>query len=1320
MQYHPYHQQQLLKIIFCSFEFTYEIYFSGRASHIENRVYDRFAKQGQFLFRFIHQYYSEIRKEMNAFVLQSRKEPQILELLDPQSLQSGLKSPPSHPRMPQMSHHSQPTPPLTPTPSSMSSVVGPGGVRIPQGISLQSPRGSMSQSMSSNSPTVKTEKPDSYSAQNEVHQQVHVKQEVIAPYSMPNPGVNSHQPNDRQLQQSYQMMQMEQERALQMRRQQQQQQQQMSQRQEQERMMMIMRQKQEEEQREKLRRQQEMEQAMKVAKMREEQERVKKQQEQERAMQVLRQHQETERQQQMQQQQMFHPTQIPEMHEQERAMHILRQQQEKERQQQMYNANQMQNPEMRERMEWEEQIRQQQIQREQQMKEEQRKQQQREREMRMLHEQREREAKLIIEKERMMQEQRKKEEEQRYMEFRRKQQEEQRKQMIEKQRQQEVIQQQREQQQQQMRLQQQHQHQLQMQQHQQQLQEQKRLQQQQQQQLNQSSDQEIKYAHVLQQQEESHQVQSYQTSQEDNPYLRYTQHLQQQQQPISNEVSGQEQPEASTHEVKYSHLLQQQQQQQPLQQEQPLQQQQPIQQQQQEQQMNNSSDVEKTGEGEVKYSLVLQQQQEQEKLLEEKKKAEELRLKQLEEQKKQAEIQRNLREQEMNLQHQHRQFHQQQLQMQQQERHKLQLEEQKRHAEIQQRQFHQQQLQRQHQEKLKQQQQLQLQQQQKQQLHQQQLHQQQQQQLQQQKQLQLQNHQKNLQQQQQQTQQQSQEMVTPFRVKQEPVDEPADEPTSPVPNENLSVPASFSNLSSSISITPISATVQEPVPKTSEAINIKKEGVETSSSEEPKAPATTNSISLRPLSQLLQPPTVRPMLSPSLESRPPLLRPGAPAAPQLRQMMPGHGAAMRSIRPQQGVLMRGMMPGMRPTRPSMTRQMRPQFIRHPVTGQLMRAVSQGAPRGVPPGAPRGGPNVALRGGPPSAPRVGPPGAPRPQGGVWSNQLTRVMAPVRMPGQGPQQTSIMSHLVQRPPMSGVRPIRPAVKVQQVLVCPTCGLKFPYPEPNPETMFKTNFSCHVLFNHLRSEVESEMGSDDLEVCPADDCPYNIVQLREDGVPDAESFLIKHYISKHLNVLLPLVADNPIYNHQACLKTVQVAATDMKSPPAAKTQGLPNQKLKPIFLDKYFRFARTVAKCTVPAECDPIHVVVFLTQWTSRRNYSLSGIKILIQWITEVHSLVEGKPLSQHPRLEEFVVTMEQRLEAASTGDGDVKPPLIDTKKENEYYGDVITNPFDIIKATVCNFCKEKFQHTTKLLYHMLHLHKVNPVHFIHKHLRAKPVR
>ena len=81
------------------------------------------------------------------------------------------------------------------------------------------------------------------------------------------------------------------------------------------------------------------------------------------------------------------------------------------------------------------------------------------------------------------------------------------------------------------------------------------------------------------------------------------------------------------------------------------------------------------------------------------------------------------------------------------------------------------------------------------------------------------------------------------------------------------------------------------------------------------------------------------------------------------------------------------------------------------------------------------------------------------------------------------------------------------------------------------------------------------------------------------------------------------------------------------------------------------------------------------------------------------------------------MEQRLDGAN---GDVKPVIIDTKKENEFYGDIITNPFELIKATVCNMCNEKFQHTTKLLYHMLHLHKINPVHFISKHMRSKPVR
>ena len=300
------------------------------------------------------------------------------------------------------------------------------------------------------------------------------------------------------------------------------------------------------------------------------------------------------------------------------------------------------------------------------------------------------------------------------------------------------------------------------------------------------------------------------------------------------------------------------------------------------------------------------------------------------------------------------------------------------------------------------------------------------------------------------------------------------------------------------------------------------------------------------------------------------------------------------------------------------------------------------------------------------------------------------------------------------------MRPAVTgVKQVYQCPSCSEQFPVPESDPVTQFKTNFSCHILFHHLRSEVEAEMGSDDLEVCPADECPYNIVQLKEDGVPDAESFLIKHYISKHLAVLLPLVRDNPTYSLEACVRTIQVTPAELGHRAAPiSAQGLPNVKLKPIFLDKYFKFARTVAKCSVPAECDPMHVVVFLTNWTSRRNYSLAGVKTLVQWLTEVHSLVENKPLDQHPRLQEFINNMELRMDQRLSED--VKPPLIDTKKENEFYGDVIINPFDLLKATVCKHCNEKFQHSTKLLYHMLHLHKINPVNFISRNLRSKPVR
>jgi len=297
---------------------------------------------------------------------------------------------------------------------------------------------------------------------------------------------------------------------------------------------------------------------------------------------------------------------------------------------------------------------------------------------------------------------------------------------------------------------------------------------------------------------------------------------------------------------------------------------------------------------------------------------------------------------------------------------------------------------------------------------------------------------------------------------------------------------------------------------------------------------------------------------------------------------------------------------------------------------------------------------------------------------------------------------------------------SVTLKKIYLCPTCGLRFPMPESNPETNFKTNFSCHVLFNHLRSEVESEMGSDDLEVCPADECLYNIVQLKEDGVPDAESFLLKHYISKHLDVLLPLINDNPTYCHEACIKTISLNKPEGQKPPPpnAKTHGMPNNKLKPIFLDKYFKFARTVAKCSIPADCDPLHIVVFLSQWTTKRNYSIAGVKTLVHWISEVHSLVDGKPLFFHPKVVEFVNLMENRLtRGATVGPGE---PIIDTTKESASYGEVITNPLDIIKSTVCTFCNDKFEHTIKLLYHMLHLHKVNPVHFINKNLRAKPVR
>lgn len=205
------------------------------------------------------------------------------------------------------------------------------------------------------------------------------------------------------------------------------------------------------------------------------------------------------------------------------------------------------------------------------------------------------------------------------------------------------------------------------------------------------------------------------------------------------------------------------------------------------------------------------------------------------------------------------------------------------------------------------------------------------------------------------------------------------------------------------------------------------------------------------------------------------------------------------------------------------------------------------------------------------------------------------------------------------------------MKKIYMCPSCRERFTVPEPNPSTNFKGNFSCHVLFKHMRSEVESQIGSEDLEICPVDDCDYNIVQLKEDGVPEAETFLIKHYIGNHLDILLPLIQDHPLYDPTSCLKTISVIKPNNKSPDKPpKTTGMPNSKLKPIFVEKYNKFSRAVARCENAAECDPNHVVAFLSQWTSRRNYSIAGIRTLVHWISEVHNPVAGKPLYFHPKV------------------------------------------------------------------------------------------
>ena len=184
----------------------------------------------------------------------------------------------------------------------------------------------------------------------------------------------------------------------------------------------------------------------------------------------------------------------------------------------------------------------------------------------------------------------------------------------------------------------------------------------------------------------------------------------------------------------------------------------------------------------------------------------------------------------------------------------------------------------------------------------------------------------------------------------------------------------------------------------------------------------------------------------------------------------------------------------------------------------------------------------------------------------------------------------------------------VNVIQEYVCPDCYKKFPFPESDPKTQFNTNFTCHVLFFHIRAEVLTEMDQDEMEVCPVVDCSYNIVQFKEDEVPDAESFLIKHYISKHFDLLVPLIRKHPKYRESSCL---QAAHTDSKptSSSQQKLNRLPNIKIKPIFLDKFLKFAQNSSSCTGLHETDPMHVVMFLTEWTSQRNYTWKGIEVLV---------------------------------------------------------------------------------------------------------------
>jgi hypothetical protein len=60
-----------------------------------------------------------------------------------------------------------------------------------------------------------------------------------------------------------------------------------------------------------------------------------------------------------------------------------------------------------------------------------------------------------------------------------------------------------------------------------------------------------------------------------------------------------------------------------------------------------------------------------------------------------------------------------------------------------------------------------------------------------------------------------------------------------------------------------------------------------------------------------------------------------------------------------------------------------------------------------------------------------------------------------------------------------------------------------------------------------------------------------VQEDGVPDAESFLVKHYIEKHVEGLLHLVRAHPLYSPPSCIRTISLLK-------AGPPEGIPRNTL------------------------------------------------------------------------------------------------------------------------------------------------------------------